>query len=781
MPSDFFEETAYYNTESNWENGALYIGKHLIKVKDTTSTLNVKQGTLTVANEAARGTLVDSVTIPDSVIRIGEGAFNGCHLLKDIKLPKNDIQFGRWVFANCESLVSVVLPDNMKTIESCTFSHCSSLTDVIFPKSLTCIGDRAFEYCTALKKIKIPDSVANIEWGAFQDCSSLTSVEVPNSLKTIGGSTFSRCSSLETVKPLSSVNRIGSGAFRNCTALTDIGMLSSLEYIDDSAFEYCSSLANISFSDNLKYIGDKAFYSCDMLSNITLPDTIKSIGASAFSWTAYFDDDGNWELDNDGNRVALYIGNYLVSTYSSYYLKGNYNVRPNTKAIAARAFSQCYELTSISVPDSVIGIGHGAFLGCSSLTSFFIPKNVTEIQGGTFYGCTSLKNITIPNGVIKIEYEYGEKGAFEDCTSLTSITIPDSVTSIEVRAFKGCTSLTSVTISDGVTNIGDQAFANCVSLTEITVDKDNLNYSSADGVLFNKDQTELLQYPAGKTNKSYIIPDSVISLSSYCFDGCAILEEITFPYSILWIGNCFDGCLSLKKAVLPETVDYIATDVFGCDANGKRIENFDFTIYGAPGSYAETYAKRDGYAFVSSLTKIVDKASGVSISESAVGILNGNVQLKVINLDITDTAIKYDISLIKDGAPIQPNGNIVVKIPVPAPMHSDEYHVNVYRKEADGTYTNMYARYFSTGNGDLYMVFTTDHFSEYILTTGDPNVLVGDTDGNGVIDDWDSVLLDRYLAGWDVEINTSAADMDGNGIVDDWDGILLARKFAGWN
>lgn len=67
------------------------------------------------------------------------------------------------------------------------------------------------------------------------------------------------------------------------------------------------------------------------------------------------------------------------------------------------------------------------------------------------------------------------------------------------------------------------------------------------------------------------------------------------------------------------------------------------------------------------------------------------------------------------------------------------------------------------------------------MTVNNLSGLLGDINGDGIVDDWDSVLLDRYLAGWDVEINTSATDMDGNGIVDDWDGILLARKFAGWN
>ena len=109
-------------------------------------------------------------------------------------------------------------------------------------------------------------------------------------------------------------------------------------------------------------------------------------------------------------------------------------------SIGEGAFSLCYSLASIIIPDSVTSIGPTAFSSCSSLTSMVIPDSVTSI---------------------------GEK-AFEFCTSLTSIIIPDSVTSIGASAFGYCSSLTSIVIPDSVTSIGDKAFDGCKSLTNIT-------------------------------------------------------------------------------------------------------------------------------------------------------------------------------------------------------------------------------------------------------------------------------------------------------------------------
>ena len=156
--------------------------------------------------------------------------------------------------------------------------------------------------------------------------------------------------------------------------------------------------------------------------------------------------------------------------------------------------------------------------------------------------------------------------AFQNCTSLTSIAIPDSVTSIGREAFYQCSSLTSITISDSVTSIDNSAFWNCRGLTEIIVDNNNQNYKSIDGVLFNKDATTLVAYPAGKTGNSYQIPNSVTSIGDFAFYGCTSLTSINIPDSVTSIGvRTFEDCTHLTSVTIPDSVTSISYMTFsGC-------------------------------------------------------------------------------------------------------------------------------------------------------------------------------------------------------------------------
>ena len=139
----------------------------------------------------------------------------------------------------------------------------------------------------------------------------------------------------------------------------------------------------------------------------------------------------------------------------------------------------------------------------------------------TRWGGNDIKSVSLPDGLTSIG-----NNAFSGCTSLTSVTIPDSVTSIGSDAFYGCTSLTSVTIPDSVTSIRDHAFYGCTSLTAINVAEGNTAYVSENGVLFNKSKTSLIQYPAGKTDSAYTIPDSVTSIENYAFLSADSLKSI---------------------------------------------------------------------------------------------------------------------------------------------------------------------------------------------------------------------------------------------------------------
>jgi hypothetical protein len=313
------------------------------------------------------------------------------------------------------------------------------------------------------------------------------------------------------------------------------------------------------------------------------------------------------------NNGAITITRYDCSS-GAVTIPSTINGLPVT-SIGGEAFENCTNLTSVTIPNNVTAIGNYAFYGCTSLTNVTIPNSVTSIGDAAFAGCTSLTSVTIPESATSIGYV-----VFGGCTSLSAITvdalnsfyssvdgvffnksqtalilypggkagsytIPNGVTIIGDYAFSGCTSLTSVTIPKSVTNFWGVVFGGCTSLSAITVEALNSVYSSVDGVLFNKSQATLIQYPGGKAG-SYTIPNSVTSIGDYAFIRCTSLTNITIPNSVtniealafygdtsltnVTIGNnvsgigdgAFRGCTSLTSLSIPNSVIWIGVAAF---------------------------------------------------------------------------------------------------------------------------------------------------------------------------------------------------------------------------
>ena len=517
-------------------------------------------------------TALTNVTIPDSVTSIGSYAFYGCTSLASIVIPDSVTSIENEAFNGCTLLTNITIPARVTNIGNNAFGRCSNLeiiyvdksnikyssrdgilfdkykltiikypqnkkdtTEYNIPKTVNKIGENAFSGCTSLTNIVIPDSVTSIESNAFDGCTSLTSIVIPDSVTSIGSSAFSRCTSLTSIVIPDSVTSIGSYAFSGCTSLTNIVIPDSVTSIGSYAFSGCTSLTNIVIPDSVTSIGSSAFSGCTSLTNIVIPDSVTSIGSYAFYGCT--------------SLTSIVIPDSVTS-------------------IGSYAFYGCTSLTSVTIPDSVTSIGNSAFYGCTSLTSIVIPDSVTSIGSRVFYGCTSLINITIGRDVTSTlddifdSYNKLERiDVSEENTKYSSIQgilfnkekstiikypsnkndisnyeIPSTVEIIEKYAFQNCTSLTSVTIPDSVTNISGSAFIGCNKLERINVSENNDTYSSVDGILYNKEKTEMLIVPEG--NKSIGRIETPHSYSNNMSETYSKIIEGASSLSLVFDSKC---------------------------------------------------------------------------------------------------------------------------------------------------------------------------------------------------------------------------------------------------
>ena len=270
------------------------------------------------------------------------------------------------------------------------------------------------------------------------------------------------------------------------------------------------------------------------------------------------DDDGNLTIKNDtGMTNWMKIQTGYASEVKTV------EIRSEVKSIPDKAFYKCSNLTSITIPSGVTSIGNYAFYNCSNLMSITFDEGskLTSIKNYAFNGCSVLESITIPDAVTSI----GDS-AFSGCTGLRVVTIPVTLTTISRYLFQNCSSLESINIPLSVTSIQVNAFSGCSSLEQIIVDESNFNYSSGDGVLFNKDKTKLIRCPAGKQN-SYVIPNSVTSIGSSAFSGCN-LTSIEIPSSVASVDNgAFSGCKRLASINIPNSVTSVGSDAFSVCSN----------------------------------------------------------------------------------------------------------------------------------------------------------------------------------------------------------------------
>lgn len=466
--------------------------------------------------------------------------------------------------------------------------YTGSGTVITIPDSLggypvTAIGIYAFSYCNTLTSVTVPDSVIEIQNYAFYQSAKITTISLGAGVNILGYSVFARCYKLTQINAAGTNNAYSSsgGVLFNKTGETLVQyppgktgsytMPVGVTSIAANAFYDCDYLTSVSVGSAVNLIGNLAFSSCSVLTQINV-DPVN---------TAYSSLDG----------VLFDFAKTILIQYPSG-KSGSCTVPAGVLTVANEAFSTCSGLTAVNLPAGLTAIGSSAYYYCSGLTSLVIPDSVTQIGASAFSVCRNLEVLNLGTGVQSIG-----ANAFNSCTKVASLVIPDSVISIGDYAFSTCDLLATVSIGSGLASLGESVFAYCKNIAQFTLSSSNTAFSSPGGILFDKEQKILIQYPAAKSG-AYVVPDGVETLAKLSFCNSGDLPYIDIPESVTQIGDyAFRYCQKLSLAVIRNASAVFGNNVFeACEL---------LKIAGFEPSAAKTYAETNSIPFIPLATGIL--------------------------------------------------------------------------------------------------------------------------------------------------------------------------------
>lgn len=519
---------------------------------------------------------ITMVTLSSGITTLGDRAFDGAEMLRQVYLPDTVTAIGDYAFANCENLIYVRMPSGLKTIGNDAFYQCGSVRFDL-PVGVERIGDYAFFGCLSMSDLVLTDSLLSLGEGAFYHCTGLQEVVLPSSLTEVKPYTFRGCVALERVILPETVQSVGRYAFGNCHALSVFVLMGNVA-MGDYALAGCDRLQTIScYGEQPLTIGYDAFKG--------LPDTVTVRHILPWASEALTAADGRnlasiqqlpdidamsggvrWSFDEAAGLLDIEGSGAMPDTVPWASVRDKVRtviIGEGITTIGSQAFRDCTQLTAVRMSHTVTAVGEAAFAGCRSLKGIRLPESVARLGENAFYHCTSLAYIHVPSAVQQLPHHI-----FAGCESLLSVSL-NGVTDIGYAAFYGCEQLERVVLSADSITTGDWSFARCGSLKEVTGSEQIAVLGKAS--FFGDESLSALTLSprltalpdevfAGTGMTTVDLPSHIVSIGKGAFRGSA-LTSIDLQY-IKTIGREAFFETDLTVVTIPAGVTSIGTMAF---------------------------------------------------------------------------------------------------------------------------------------------------------------------------------------------------------------------------
>ena len=625
----------------------------------------------TIGNQAFNGisSAVCELILPEKLVSIGEHAFNNCSgLFGNLIIPEGVTKIGTDAFGGCSGFNGkLVLPENLEIIKPNTFTNCSGFSgELVIPDSVIRIESWAFSHCAGFSSLSLGNKIETIGEWAFENCYFSGKIELPETLKTLGyGAFYGNYFTGDLIIP-DNVTSIGDSAFQN-NGYFDGNLIigKNVKTIGVDAFCGCGFSGKLVLPEGLTMIKNYAFNRCYGFSGkLTLPESIRSVGSGSFlncgfseyvfpgnapfvaaaaenvgSFDAddviyYYANTEDWVIDEeekwkgytakalyplsgfcgaegDGSNLSWkFDGSTGTLAISGIGTMADFDfVEENDEIVGSTApwFPHKDNIKTIVLEEGITYIGKCAFAKLDlSGESLSLPEGIERIGTCAFWNCGFTGELVLPSTIKR-----AEDSAFEHAGTFTGkLVIPAGMEYIGHYAFRDG-AYSEIEIPATVTFIGKGAFVFNEELEKITVAKDNENYCSENGVLFNKDKTELIQYTNGITDE-YTVPETVETIIRNAF-GFTKAEKVIVPENVKIIErNTFFGSkTTIVFEGAPEEIGRYAVTDFG------KV----FFMNGAPKSVVAAGEEEPSFGEKTELHYLIGTEDGWTFDEN--GLWNG--------------------------------------------------------------------------------------------------------------------------------------------------------------